>query len=328
MIEKRTKMKKNNSGIDFLKLILSFLVVFIHCNPLVGTSMESQQYLLTAFIRLAVPSFFFINGYFLKEEMLVHLRRYLKKSIPMFVFWSLIYSIFYFSPKISFLFFFAMGLGHLWYVSAMIIGVVLLSFIFKTRSHSPVFYVFLYLVGTFLFYAIQIVKLPETYGLVSKILEPKFSIRNGLFDALPFIGIGYYFKKKDIKLTKKVNMWLFLVSLVLLIIESYFVQTLFLEKYISSEGADFMIMLFPCSILLVMYFKDHLLYKKSFVKIRQYSVLIYFIHYGVNFILSTTSLDSISRTLFTILVTLFCSKIVIEFKKTRLGAALLRYSGI
>ena len=97
MIDNTLKVsdKKIYPSIDWMKLILSFLVVAIHVNPLGNT----YGYLLFPWVRVCVPLFFISSSYLLFEkaekavtdkEKLHILFRFLKRNILLYAFWFVI----------------------------------------------------------------------------------------------------------------------------------------------------------------------------------------------------------------------------------------------
>ncbi|QZT36393.1 acyltransferase [Halosquirtibacter xylanolyticus] len=309
--------KHSTNGIDLLKFILSLLVVLIHCNPIKNDN--CYKFLIEGIIRIAVPSFFLINGLLLKEQYLLNKSLYLKKNIKIYLFWSLLYFPFYYHTSIStYCLNFVMGYGHLWYIGAMILGVFLFSFIYKSRLNNVLLYIFIYAVACFSFYYIQIISEDIDHNIVAKILKlPKYLIRNGFWDALPFIGIGYMIKRKRFTIKQSYNLVLFLLSITALLFESYVLRIKFFNIYESTEGADFMFMLLPTSVFLLLYFKDHIKLGINSILFRRLSALVFFIHYGVNQILMEISqYGAVERTFITIAITMVISLIVIYIQDT------------
>jgi len=151
-------MASRNSGIDFLKLGLSFLIVALHIFPVSG--MKGFEGLISYEIvngitRIGVPTFFIISGYFLRNKIQdkAYLLKYGKRILLLYFVWQLIYLPdlirFYrlgrfdtFEAVLKLIY----GYWHLWYLLATVGGVMLLYF-FRNLS---VKYKFL-IIGTLFF---------------------------------------------------------------------------------------------------------------------------------------------------------------------------------
>jgi len=59
---------KRNPALDYLKIVLSILVIAIHITPLAIYDIE--HYIRNGIARTAVPVFYIINGYFLYNAII------------------------------------------------------------------------------------------------------------------------------------------------------------------------------------------------------------------------------------------------------------------
>ena len=133
---------------DVLKLILAFFVVCIHTGIGAVTS-ETELYFVQGLFRVAVPTFFFLAGYFLfrkfpKEKVLGEksretIKKYFYRIFFMYVIWSVVYLVIAqipewikngFSLRELFIYVeYATIRGdsylHLWYLSSLFTGVAL-----------------------------------------------------------------------------------------------------------------------------------------------------------------------------------------------------------
>ena len=126
---------------DLTKLILSVLVVFIHCEPLKQYSDFGNIITKGGICRIAVPLFFAMSGLFLLKEGLSSNRflRQLKKLLKLYLTWSAIYFLMkiYFASRLG-----SLSIGflkeelwntvfiaehyHMWYVLALIYAIFIL----------------------------------------------------------------------------------------------------------------------------------------------------------------------------------------------------------
>ncbi|RXR17712.1 acyltransferase [Flavobacterium amnicola] len=127
-----------NNNLDILKIVLAFLVVALHIFPV--AKMEGIVGLISYEIasgitRIAVPTFFLISGYFLRNKIedKVYLWKYARRILLLYVVWQLIYlpDLIRFYNLKRFSSFDAVlkvvyGYWHLWYLLASVLAVGLL----------------------------------------------------------------------------------------------------------------------------------------------------------------------------------------------------------
>jgi len=127
-----------NNNIDILKIVLAFLVVALHIFPvtkLKGIEGLISYEIASGITRIAVPTFFLISGYFLRNKLndTAYLFKYAKRILLLYVVWQLIYIPdlirFYnlkrfssFDAVLQLVF----GYWHLWYLLASVLAVGLL----------------------------------------------------------------------------------------------------------------------------------------------------------------------------------------------------------
>lgn len=203
-----------NIRIDYLRIILSILVITIHSQPLFSEDSLIGYLISNGVARIAVPCFFIISGYFLSPKIndKAAIRKYLTHILTVYVVWSCIYLPIYYhtiEPR-SLITFALMGYYHLWYLPALIVGVLLLA-ILKKCLHSDNL---LLTIGFILFLAGYTM---ESIGF------PYRSFCNGIFFGYPFIVLGYYLRDRNIeKIQNKQYAYIILVvALAALFIESY-----------------------------------------------------------------------------------------------------------
>lgn len=207
--------------IDYFKLILSFLVITIHMQPLFGEDSLVGWLISNGIARIAVPCFFIISGYFISEKLDdgKYLKKYLLHLLVVYIVWSLIYLPVYYQeiePR-SFITFALLGYYHLWFLPALITGVLFLKiaklFIKKDK---------ILLFTGMLFFIIGFVM--EYKGLYYRFYC------NGLFFGYPFLVLGYVVNKR-IWIERFKGFWLYLIltlafaSLLLDVYATYLMQT-------------------------------------------------------------------------------------------------------
>lgn len=127
-----------NNNLDILKIVLAFLVVALHIFPvskLEGIAGLISYEIASGITRIAVPTFFLISGYFLRNKLedKTYLFKYAKRILLLYLVWQLIYvpdlirfynlgwfSHFELVLKLIY------GYWHLWYLLASVIAVALL----------------------------------------------------------------------------------------------------------------------------------------------------------------------------------------------------------
>ena len=85
------------SNLDILKYISSILIIILHLRPFLNISNELDLAFNNIITRICVPIFFIITGYFVakkEKDNLNYIDHYIKKTIPLYLIWSLLYLIF------------------------------------------------------------------------------------------------------------------------------------------------------------------------------------------------------------------------------------------
>lgn len=195
-------MSDRNSNIDILKIVLAFLVIALHIFPVTklgGIPGLISYEIASGITRIAVPTFFIISGYFLRNKLndKTYLLKYAKRILLLYLVWQLIYlpdlirfyKLAWFS-KTDALLKLIYGYWHLWYLLATVLAVGLLYF---SRNWSVKIkwctVVFLLVFG----YSFQILIQSD---LLHHNLDLQFvytligTTRNFLFFAFPMLLIG------------------------------------------------------------------------------------------------------------------------------------------
>lgn len=221
---------KRSISLDIFKIILCILIIAVHIQPLFETRNLLEWQIGAGLARLPVPCFFIINGFFLASRIRDWnaVKKYVSHLLVVYIVWSLFYLYFYYEGNSikTIVTNLIMGYHHLWYLPALLWGVLLLYLARKYINkdlHLLVFVLTLYIIGH-IDETSQI--LPNLFlgmGCKQTLIPEIYTYRNGLFMALPYITIGYLIKKWDAhKLFKSWQLLaLSVISICTLLIESY-----------------------------------------------------------------------------------------------------------
>lgn len=242
-----------NLSIDYLKLVLAFLVVLLHLNFLSKNSPELSYVLVNGLFRLAVPLFLVITGYYFynidnKEKF----KNWLFRIGIMYAIWMLIYSPFWFKfnnliNSVVVIFF---GYFVLWYLIGVLFSGTILYFLRNIRTNTLLFIALtLYVVG----YCLQqLGNLHVFTGVVDKILNWHPISRNFIFDCFTFLTLGFLIKKLNIDLSYKPSFILVLISIIVVIFESR-LNYIYISK---SEPLDHILSMLFAAPLIFLYVKN------------------------------------------------------------------------
>lgn len=227
--------EKNNinyNNLDILKYISAILIMILHLRPFLNFSDQLDLAFNNIITRICVPIFFIITGYFVakkEKDNQNYVKDYIKKTIPLYLMWSLLYvpiiiaTIIQYLPTINdylislnisfpLLLFLLILLFpiiilialvytgtyyHLWYFPAIILSLLVLRK-WKKRFgiKSLLFISFLLLLfgATETYYGILPLSIKE---LLSYYYNIFFTTRNFLFFGLFYVVIGYYMGTKE-----------------------------------------------------------------------------------------------------------------------------------
>lgn len=291
-----------NITLDYYKFFLSFWVVVIHMGPMFDSDIASW-FASESIARIAVPSFFVINGFYFankvsnKREIL----GYLKHLLIIYTVWAIIYLKYYISAD-AVIFYYIMGFFHLWYVPALIFGIIMLVLLKKIIKKDYVL-----LIIAILLYIIGYIMEFEATSL--------YEIRNGLFYGYPLITIGYCCRsmKLDKSIKSSYLVVLLLVGLVGLFVESY------ITYIMTAQSRDLYLSLLICSpsaILLMIKYPKYKTGEFYTTYLSHLGSAIYFCHFLVirEFTFFADK-ETIFRFPFVFLLTVILSVIIITINK-------------
>ncbi|MGQ1316521.1 acyltransferase family protein [Acinetobacter baumannii] len=242
-----------NLSIDYLKLVLAFLVVLLHLNFLSKNSPELSYVLVNGLFRLAVPLFLVITGfYFYNIDNKEKFKNWLFRIGIMYAIWMLIYSPFWFKinnliNSVVVIFF---GYFVLWYLIGVLFSGTILYFLRNIRANTLLFIALtLYVVG----YCLQqLGNLHVFTGVVDKILNWHPISRNFIFDCFTFLTLGFLIKKLNFDLKYKPSLILVLISILMVILESR-LNYIYISK---SEPLDHILSMLLAAPIIFLYVKN------------------------------------------------------------------------
>lgn len=241
-----------NQSIEKFKLVAALLVIAIHTSPL-ESFVGSGDFILTRVVaRIAVPFFLMITGYYVipscfqreKEELRINGKKladrlgklaalygvaillYLPVNIYKGSFTGLTFG------KVLQELFFTGTFYHLWYLPAVMLGMVLTVALLRfaglrwTKRIVVVLYVIGLLGDSYYGLAVKIPVLHESIDFLLPIMGGY--TRNGLFLAPIFLLLGYRLSRRE---QKKASIWSFAITLTLMAVEANLVDALELPKH-------------------------------------------------------------------------------------------------
>lgn len=191
-----------NNNIDLLKIVLAFLVVALHIFPV--TKLKGLEGLLSYEIasgitRIAVPVFFLISGYFLRNKLndTAYLIKYSKRILLLYVIWQLLYLPdlirFYhlgWFKKTGMVLRLVYGYWHLWYLLASVLAVGLVYGIRNCTVKTKQITIIVLLTTGYVFQILIQSDVLHRYLNVQFVYELMGTSRNFVFFAFPMLLIG------------------------------------------------------------------------------------------------------------------------------------------
>lgn len=200
-----TAASPRNAAVDVLKLVLAIMVIGIHGNFLDDVDGFLGYLAHNGLFRVAVPTFFVINGFYFERIAQYRLGRWLRRVVLMFLIWTTIYAIDWYPAAHGALFAFfkayLIGYYQLWYLQALAIGGAML-FLLRKRSSATLLglSVGLFLFGTFIEYGGFLRLFAGT--ALDEASRNFLYYRNALFVALPFLILGFEISRHEAALDR------------------------------------------------------------------------------------------------------------------------------
>ena len=350
---KETKTKLSYPGLDVLRIICAVLVVAIHFAPFGSDekfellNFRTVQY----FSRNAVPLFFIMSSFFFFKKVIeddeLNMKAAWTKLLTYFkqyVLWTVIYLFMIVKnythgrktiPELIRDFFFCGSYFHLWYLPALITGLIVVVLLYKAGlSAYKILAVsaVLYVIGLFgQSYYNVLSPLRESSATFANISDLYFKIfdttRNGLFEGTLFASLGLILSNNEGRKESRIKYAVITAVLfILAVAEIEFVRVIGLAK----EADFYAITPFITYFIFKLFSSyscdktdDDVYAKKSFF-IRKISMLVYFIQIyvgmfikdGINFV---TKSDKGNNFLFIpVLVVSFAIAYVIAFAEYKI----------
>lgn len=227
----------STNSLDVLKCFCTILIVGSHSLPLFSNEFVNILY-SEWFFRFCVPLFFISSGYFFSKMNNDEKIRYLKRILSLYLISTLLYLPFILriyllrgADIFELLKYFLFGYGHLWYLSALFIGLLFwnllrkIQFIREVHDNIVIAISFILLfLGAFF---------DEYYhlfdgGFIMKIglfIDNICSTRSALFMGLPLLLLGRFIQKNQnqLNLNKKNLVLFFILSTILSLIEFLYI---------------------------------------------------------------------------------------------------------
>ena len=248
------KNKLNYQNLNILKYISSILIIVLHLRPFFNFSNELDLAFNNIITRICVPIFFIITGYFVakkEKENKNYIKEYIKKTIPLYLIWSLLYipviigTIIQYLPiineyisKINITLPLLIILSiillpiivlvalcytgvyyHLWYFPAIIFSLIVLKKWkqkFNIKYLLIISFILLLFGATETYYGVLPLSIKRTLSYYYNIF---FTTRNFLFFGLFYVVLGYYIGTKE-KAYSKYCFLKLIVSFLLLTFEA------------------------------------------------------------------------------------------------------------
>ncbi len=233
--------KTNQNGLDILKFILAIFVVALHSNLEKTLDLNLYNYILNILLRLAVPVFFLSSGYFFAKNYKKsnnYSRNYLKNLAIHYLFWSSLYLVVYvliylYLKKYNDIVDLVLRYvkltpnGAMWYVSSLIISVLLLRIFMKNKKvlkYSIIVAGFLTLFAQTVFF-IACTSQSSFFAFLADFL---FKIKSGFYDSVCFgyffTALGYYLSKNNIVCNRKNCCYLIIIGAILCVMQTKFIN--------------------------------------------------------------------------------------------------------
>lgn len=292
---------RDYKGIDVIKFIMALFVVVYHTHPLYQIS-DLLNFLTTEVIgRLAVPFFFAASGFLLEKRISVNgadikgvLRGYIRKILGLYCIWTIIYLPAIIYDKILDTddtlvrsvftivrdFIFVGSYSHLWYLLAVVVGVVAVYILKKYlgEGKTAIVLLVLFLAGLLTqSYFGLLTHVVDESGILWKMMKAVKKVmvtcRNGLFFGSIFIYMGTWIAKSNVTVKRWKVVTGLVISTLLLGIEAAY---LWKAGYV--REMDMYLMQLPSVFFLLVTAIQIPVNNVDTICLRKMSINIYFVH--------------------------------------------------
>lgn len=245
--------RKNYWSLDVAKFFCAILIISAHFASEWGTFPTLVDYAFSLYV-IAVPFFFCCSGFLFfkklntlntKEEKFSYFKKYEKRILTMYALWSAVYFIhivytWIIEDKLNLLVILKYihrtlvfsSYSTIWFLPALAVGVAITYFLLTKLNKKQItviavlLYIFSMLGYTYRF-AIEGTPVADFYDIYDTLFV---SSRNGVFNGVPFIFMGYVIATKEIKPSVKGFFKYAIpcgVSLILLVAEAFILKLKF-----------------------------------------------------------------------------------------------------
>lgn len=303
--------------LDLAKLMASFVIVAFHCGFLYDYNTFSYYIFCNGFVRIVVPFFLCISGFFIYTFFINNtFKHWVKRITILYLTWMLLYGFFWVKASLKSIITLLFGFNHLWYLAALLFGGILLYYI-KNLSSKKIFIIAIAL--SIIGFTIQSLSFFNTISnpyFLAKIIHFTPTYRNFLFIGLPYLIIGFLIHRHQLHLKLKKNqIILFLVfGFTLLLLESLYGYYNYINRSLSIISLA-CLLLVPIIFIATLRFKLYLNTNSKLLSL--YSIAVYLVHpIVIYFITQFTILDTITLTITTIVLSVIASYLIIQLNKT------------
>lgn len=328
------KKQQRNEAVDIFRVICAFLVIIGHTRLFMNINSNLDFFLTNVLLRIAVPFFFIVSGYFFYSNMKInnnYYKGYIKKIIISYVPWQVIYVVLdlirnrnyintryiYESIKYSI---FGGTESYLWFFSALIFSTLFITFFIKKNRFKEliiisIFLLILGLLGNSYYFIAR----GRSFQYLIDLYNHIFSCtRNGVAMAAPYMVMGILLNKYKKKQERR-NYYILALPLILVIMIS---ETLILGNIFNSKIYDFYISQFLFApIIFLMVDNINIKLKLNSKFLRNFSLNLYYCHVIIIMLfrcLKITYSSSIIKTIIIIITSIIISillSVKVEKKK-------------
>lgn len=273
-----------SASVDFFKLLLAFCVVALHAHIFTESSTFLSFIFVNGILRIAVPLFFMLNGYYFYNLLYRKLPvgPWVKRMAFLYALWMVIYAPFYVPTDfhshiemMKFLITLVVGYHHLWYLIGTLGAGGVLYFLRK-KTDAQIFYtaIVLFAIGVVMQYVFDYGH--STHESINHLFNQDWMFRNFLLLGFPMFALGYLLAKDPRRLSifsRQEAIGFASAGLVLLLIESG--GNFFLHRiHDNFDNCAALILVCPFIFMLVLKMPGVL----ATDKVSKISTVIYFIH--------------------------------------------------
>lgn len=295
-----------NLTIDLTKLLMSFLIVALHCQFMFDINEYINFYLMEGLFRIAVPIFLLISGYYFYNSLN---KKWLFKILKLYGIWMVIYIPFwlnvssYDNIKNSIVILFT-GYYHLWFLLSLFLGSYL-TYLLKNQKKT-----LLFLSISFLSISLFIEYLMNYRIITINIQNPQIIYRNILI-TFPFLTFGFLINKYKEKIDRIKNIYLYILIIIFVVLTLVEVQ----YNYVNSINRNFDLFIATVFISLLIFI---LILKKPTYTQKNYNMNlisngIFFTHIFILNILKNYIENTIYLTFSVLILSLLISYLLLVF---------------